>query len=64
MKRGEAQLRFFANLSRLLCHIFGFFLFREFRVLIVLLRAVDLLHEKTGFLSLNGREISIIPSFP
>ena len=64
MKRGVAQLRFFANLSRLLCHIVGFFLFKEFRVEIVLFRAVDLLHVKTGSFSLNGRGISIIPSFP
>ena len=64
MKRGEAQLRFFANLSRLLCHIFGFFRFKEFRVLMVLLRAVDLLLEKTGSFSLKGRGTSIIPSFP
>ena len=64
MKRGEAQLSFFANLSRLLCHIFGFFLFKVFRVLMVRLRAVDLLKEKTGSSSLNGRGISIIPSFP
>ena len=43
---------------------FWFFRFKEFRVLMVLFRAVDLLHVKTGSFSLNGKGISIIPSFP